>query len=229
MPADIAPCIAIDGPVGSGKTAAGRCLAARLGHAFLDTGVMYRAITYLALQKNVPVDDWAALARLASKAGMELTAGPGDECRVIVGGRDVTDELRSAIVDRNVSAVSAVPGVREVLVELQREIAARGQIVMVGRDIGTVVLSDAGLKIYLDASADVRARRRHGQLIESGSDMEYETVLADLRRRDEQDSSRAVAPLRAANDAVTLPTDDLALDEVVDRLEAMARSGGNGS
>ena len=228
MPEDIAPCIAIDGPVGSGKTAAGRCLAARLGHAFLDTGVMYRAITYLALQKNVPVDDWAALARLASKAGMELTAGPGDECRVIVGGRDVTDELRSAIVDRNVSAVSAVPGVREVLVELQREIAARGQIVMVGRDIGTVVLSDAGLKIYLDASADVRARRRHGQLIESGSDMEYETVLADLRRRDEQDSSRAVAPLRAANDAVTLPTDDLALDEVVDRLEAMARSGGNG-
>ncbi|MCH7592935.1 MAG: (d)CMP kinase [Chloroflexi bacterium] len=224
----MAPCIAIDGPVGSGKTAAGRCLAARLGHTFLDTGVMYRAITYLALQKNVPVDDWAALARLASKAGMELTAGPGDECRVIVGGRDVTDELRSAIVDRNVSAVSAVPGVREVLVELQREIAARGQIVMVGRDIGTVVLSDAGLKIYLDASADVRARRRHGQLIESGSDMEYETVLADLRRRDEQDSSRAVAPLRAANDAVTLPTDDLALDEVVDRLEAMARSGGNG-
>ena len=147
---------------------------------------------------------------------------------MIVGGRDVTDELRSAIVDRNVSAVSAVPGVREVLVELQREIAARGQIVMVGRDIGTVVLSDAGLKIYLDASADVRARRRHGQLIESGSDMEYETVLADLRRRDEQDSSRAVAPLRAANDAVTLPTDDLALDDVVDRLEPMARSGGNG-
>ena len=228
MPADIAPCIAIDGPVGSGKTAAGRCLAARLGHTFLDTGVMYRAITYLALQKNVPVDDWAALARLASKAGMELTADPGDECRVILGGRDVTDELRSAVVDRNVSAVSAVPGVREVLVKLQREIAARGHIVMVGRDIGTVVLSDAGLKIYLDASADVRARRRHGQLVESGSDMEYETVLADLRRRDEQDSSRAVAPLRAANDAVTLPTDDLALDEVVDRLEAMARSGGNG-
>lgn len=228
MPADIAPCIAIDGPVGSGKTAAGRCLAARLGHTFLDTGMMYRAITYLALQKKVPVDDSAALARLASKAGMELTAAPGDECRVIVGGRDVTDELRSAVVDRNVSAVSAVPGVREVLVKLQREIAARGQIVMVGRDIGTVVLSDAGLKIYLDASADVRARRRHGQLVESGSDMEYETVLADLRRRDEQDSSRAVAPLRAANDAVTLPTDDLALDDVVDRLEAMARSGGNG-
>ena len=106
---------------------------------------MSRAITYLALQKNVTVDDWAALARLASKAGMELTAGPGDECRVIVGGRDVTDELRSAIVDRNVSAVSAVPGVREVLVELQREMSARGPMARVGRDLVSVVLSDAGL------------------------------------------------------------------------------------
>lgn len=228
MPADIVPCIAIDGPVGSGKTAAGRRLAARLGHSFLDTGVMYRAITYLALQKDVPVDDPAALTRLASKAGMELTATPGGECKVSVEGSDVTDELRSAVVDRNVSAVSAVPGVRKSLVELQREIAARGQVVMVGRDIGTVVLSDAGLKVYLDASADVRARRRHEQLMESGSDMEYEAVLADLLRRDRLDSSRAVAPLRAAKDAVTLPTDDLALDEVVDRLEAMARSGGDG-
>ncbi len=227
MPTDIVPCIAIDGPVGSGKTAAGRRLAARLGHSFLDTGVMYRAITYLALQKNVPVDDPAALTRLASKAGMELTAAPGGECKVSVEGSDVTDELRSAVVDRNVSAVSAVPGVRDALVKLQREIAARGQVVMVGRDIGTVVLSDAGLKVYLDASADVRARRRHEQLMESGSDMEYEAVLADLRRRDKLDSSRAVAPLRAAKDAVTLPTDDLALDEVVDRLEAMARSGGD--
>lgn len=188
---------------------------------------MYRAITYLALQKNVPVDDSAALTRLASKADMELTPAPGGECRVIVGGRDVTDELRSAGVDRNVSAVSAVPGVREVMVDLQREIAARGQIVMVGRDIGTVVLSDAGLKIYLDASADVRARRRHEQLLESGSDMDFETVLADLQRRDELDSSRAVAPLRPADDAVTLPTDDLALDAVVDRLEAMARGDGD--
>lgn len=188
---------------------------------------MYRAITYLALQKNVPVDDSAALTRLASKADMELTPAPGGECRVIVGGRDVTDELRSAGVDRNVSAVSAVPGVREVMVDLQREIAARGQIVMVGRDIGTIVLSDAGLKIYLDASADVRARRRHEQLLESGSDMDFETVLADLQRRDELDSSRAVAPLRPADDAVTLPTDDLALDAVVDRLEAMARGDGD--
>ena len=223
----VAPFIAIDGPVGSGKTAAGRQLAARLGHIFLDTGAMYRAITYLALQKNVPVDDAMALTRLASAAGMELAATPGDECRVIVEGDDVTDELRSAEVDRSVSAVSAVPGVREVLVRLQREIAGQGQIVMVGRDIGTVVLSDAGLKIYLDASVGVRARRRHAQLRESGSDVAYETVLTDLRRRDELDSSRAVAPLRPANDAVTLSTDDLALEDVVDRLEAMARRDGD--
>lgn len=223
MSTDVAPLIAIDGPVGSGKTAAGRQLAARLGHVFLDTGIMYRAITYLALQRNVPVDDPAALARLASTTEMVVKADPGDECRLIVEGGDVTDELRSAEVDRTVSAVSAVPGVREILVQRQREVAANGQIVMVGRDIGTVVLSEAGLKVYLDASVDVRARRRHVQLLEAGSDIEYETVLGDLRRRDEWDSSRAVAPMRPAHDAVILPTDDLELEDVVDRLEAMAR------
>ncbi len=224
MSTDVAPLIAIDGPVGSGKTAAGRQLAARLGHVFLDTGIMYRAITYLALQRNVPVDDPAALARLASTTEMVVKAHPGDECRLIVDGGDVTDKLRSAEVDRTVSAVSAVPGVREILVQRQREVAAKGHIVMVGRDIGTVVLSEAGLKVYLDASVDVRARRRHVQLLEAGSDIEYETVLGDLRRRDEWDSSRAVAPMRPAHDAVILPTDDLELEDVVDRLEAMARS-----
>lgn len=226
MSTDVAPLIAIDGPVGSGKTAAGRQLAARLGYIFLDTGIMYRAITYLALQRNVPVEDPAALARLASTTEMVVEAVTGDECRLIVDGGDVTDKLRSAEVDRTVSAVSAVPGVREILVQRQREVAARGHIVMVGRDIGTVVLSEAGLKVYLDASVDVRARRRHIQLLEGGSDIEYETVLGDLRRRDEWDSSRAVAPMRPAHDAVIFPTDDLELEDVVDRLEAMARSNG---
>ncbi|MDA1281303.1 MAG: (d)CMP kinase [Chloroflexi bacterium] len=229
MPTDVAPCIAIDGPVGSGKTAAGQLLAERLGHMFLDTGVMYRAITYMALQKNVPLDDPEALTRLASTTKMELAAGPGNECRVTIGGDDVTDELRGPEVDRNVSTVSAVPGVRDVLVRLQREIATRGHIVMVGRDIGTVVLSDAGLKIYLDASVEVRARRRHAQLGKSGSGLTYETVLEDVRRRDELDSSRCTSPLMPAADAVNLSTDDLALEGVVDRLEAMARRnhGGN--
>ncbi len=223
MSIGIAPFIAIDGPVGSGKTAVGRMLAARLGHMFLDTGVMYRAITYLALQKNLSLNDSEALTLLASKADMELVGDPGEESRVIVNTGDVTNNLRSPEVDRSVSAVSAVPGVRGVLVRLQREAAAKGQIVMVGRDIGTVVMSGAGLKIYLDASVEVRARRRHDQLQESGSDISYQTVLNDLRRRDELDSTRDVAPLKPASDAVILPTDDLELEGVVDRLECMAR------
>ena len=148
---DVASFIAIDGPVGSGKTTVGRLLAARLGHTFLDTGVMYRAVTYLALQKNVSLNDAPALTKLASTTEMELVPDSGEECRVIVDSGDLTDRLRSPEVDRAVSAVSAVPGVREVLVRLQREVAIRGQIVMVGRDIGTVVLTGAGLKIYLDA------------------------------------------------------------------------------
>ncbi|MBT3941229.1 MAG: (d)CMP kinase [Chloroflexi bacterium] len=222
----VAPFIAIDGPVGSGKTAVGRVLADRLGHMFLDTGVMYRAVTYLALQKQIALSDPDALVRLASSSGMELTGGPGEECRVIVRSGDVTDHLRSPEGDRSVSAVSAVSGVREVLVGLQREIAAKGQIVMVGRDIGTVVMSGAGLKIYLDASVEERARRRHAQLQESGTDIAYDTVLEDLRRRDDLDSSREVAPLKRAADAVDLTTDDLGIDEVVDRLEELARGPG---
>jgi cytidylate kinase len=220
---EIAPFIAIDGPVGSGKTAAGRMLAARLGHMFLDTGVMYRAVTYLALQKNVSLSDSEALTLLASRVDIELVGDPGEECRVIVNAGDVTNNLRSPEVDRSVSAVAAVPGVRDVLVRLQREVAAKGQIVMVGRDIGTVVMSGAGLKIYLDASVEIRARRRHDQLLESGSDIAFETVLEDLRRRDELDSTRDVAPLKPASDAVNLPTDNLGLEGVVDRLESLAR------
>jgi cytidylate kinase len=223
LPTDVAPFIAIDGPVGSGKTAVGRRLAARLGHMFLDTGVMYRAVTYQALQKKVSLSDPGALTQLASTTDMELRGDAGEECRVIVDAGDVTDELRSPEVERSVSTVASVPGVREVLVRMQREVAARGKIVMVGRDIGTVVLSGAGLKIYLDASVDIRARRRYDQLQESGSDIEYETVLKDLKNRDDLDSSRAIAPLMAATDAVTLPTDDLGLQEVVDRLESLAR------
>jgi len=190
---------------------------------FLDTGVMYRAITYLALEKGVSLSDSEALTQLASKAEMKLVGDPGEECRVIVNSGDVTNNLRSPEVDRSVSAVSAVPGVRDVLVRLQRETAAMGQIVMVGRDIGTVVMSGAGLKIYLDASVEVRARRRYDQLQESGSGIVYETVLEDLRRRDELDSTRDVAPLKPADDAVNLPTDDLGLEDVVDRLESLAR------
>lgn len=229
MATGVAPFIAIDGPVGSGKTAVGRILATRLGHMFLDTGVMYRAVTYLALQAHIALDDANALTRLASATGMRLTGGPGEECRVIVDSGDVTDQLRTPEVDRSVSAVSAIPGVREVLVNLQRDIATRGQIVMVGRDIGTVVMSGAGLKIYLDASVEERARRRHEQLVDSGSDIAYETVLEDLKRRDDLDSSRAVAPLKRADDAIDLPTDDLGLEEVVDRLEMMARGTGIGN
>ncbi|MFP6680314.1 MAG: (d)CMP kinase [Dehalococcoidia bacterium] len=223
MSSVIAPFIAIDGPVASGKTVAGKILAGRLGHAFLDTGVMYRAVTYLALQQLIPLDDPEALTGIMASSGLRLTRNAGEECRVLVNSGDITDKLRSSEVDRSVSIVSAVPGVRKLLVELQREIATLGQVVMVGRDIGTVVMSGAGLKVYLDASVTERASRRYRQLQQSGSEISYQTVLDDLTRRDYLDSSRELAPLKQADDAIHLLTDDLNLDQVVDRLEEMAR------
>ena len=218
---DVASFIAIDGPVGSGKTTVGRLLAARLGHTFLDTGVMYRAVTYLALQKNVSLNDAPALTKLASTTEMELVPASGEECRVIVDSGDLTDRLRSPEVDRAVSAVSAVPGVREVLVRLQREVAIRGQIVMVGRDIGTVVLPGADLKIYLVACPEERARRRYLETLQRDEPTNYDQVLADLKRRDKLDSERALAPLQPASDAAIVDTDGLDVAEVLNKVVSL--------
>lgn len=210
--------IAIDGPAASGKSTLGARLAQALGFLFFDTGVMYRAVTWLALQQGVSVDDAAALTRLAEAADIDVrppSVDDGRACDVLVNGRDVTWEIRRPVVDANVSPVSIVPGVRAALTAQQRRIGLRGNVVMVGRDIGTVVVPEAGLKIFLEASAEERARRRHLELLERGEQADYETILTDIRRRDRIDSTRAVAPLRPAEDAIRLDSDNLTATEVL--------------
>ncbi len=215
--------IAIDGPGASGKTTVGVQLAGRLGYRFLDTGVMYRTVTALALRQRISVDDKAALTELAELASMEIAPlpGPNGVTRVTANGRDVTGEIYTPEVDRAVSAVSMVGGVRDALVLRQRELAGTGGIVMVGRDIGTKVLPKAGLKVFLLASAEERARRRYEQNVARGEDLAYEKVLQDLKRRDKLDSERELSPLVAASDARHVDTDGRTAKQVTEAICAL--------
>lgn len=218
--------IAIDGPSGAGKSTVGYALAEAIGATFVDTGLMYRALTLAALQRGIDVEDGPALGRLAGSCAIEVERpGPEHPDRletVLLEGRDVTDEVRSPRVDRSVSAVSRHAEVRDAMLEVQRAAASRDDTVMVGRDIGTVVLPDATLKVYLTADAETRALRR---AVEMGRPERYEEYLAEIRRRDEADSGRAVAPLRQADDALVLDTGRLNVDDcvaaIVARLEAI--------
>ena len=219
LPAGVSPfsIIAIDGPAASGKSTLGARLAQELGYLFFDTGVMYRAVTWLALHQGISVEAEAELTRLAQAADIDVcppSAADGRMVDVCVNGRDVTWEIRSPRVDANVSPVSVVPGVRAALTAQQRKIGLRGRVVMVGRDIGTVVVPEAGIKVYLEASAEERARRRHQELLGRGEKADYGAILADIRRRDRIDSTRAVAPLRPADDAIRLDSDHLTAEEV---------------
>jgi CMP/dCMP kinase len=222
----IAPVIAIDGPVASGKTAVGLSLAREFHYRLVDTGMMYRAVTWLALQRDINLEDEGALVTLAESAVIELgqpqaNGGP----TIKVNGTDITTQLRIPEVDRSVSFVSRIPGVRHAMVEKQRALAREGSLIMLGRDIGSVVLTDAPLKIYLDASAEVRASRRYHELAEAGVERPEAEILAELRARDEMDSQRHVSPLRPAEDAVIIDTDTLNLDEVLARVrEAAAKA-----
>jgi len=222
IPASVPRVIALDGPAAAGKSTVGRRLAASLGYPFLDTGSMYRAVTWAALQHGVDLGDDDALGDLASSLRIDVQRARGeDSARILVDGGDVTDHLRSPEVEAAVSLVSRVAGVREALVRAQRELAGRRPVVMAGRDIGTVVLPDADLKVYLDASLDERSRRRHEEMAPLGREASPESVLEDLRRRDRIDSRRAVSPLRPAEDAIIIDTDGLSLDEVVERVLAL--------
>ena len=216
--------IAIDGPVASGKTAVGRLLADRLGFGFLDTGLMYRAVTLAALCRAVSTDDDGALTALAAGMTIEAVLEGGTQ-RLLVDGEDVTGRLRDAAVERVVSRVSEVSGVRAALVRRQREMSESAPAVMVGRDIGTVVLPDAGLKVYLEASVEVRASRRHRELEARGAPPPLEQVIGDLMMRDRMDSQRADSPLRAACDAVHIFTDDLDVEGVVELVMGMIDRG----
>lgn len=213
--------IAVDGSAASGKSTVGRLLAACFGYPFLDTGIMYRAVTAAALDQGLDPHDEAALESFAAAARISVEVPPpgaDGHARISVDGRDVTDELRRTDVEDAVSFVSRVTGVREALVRSQREIAGEQPIVMAGRDIGTVVLPDADLKVYLDASLPERARRRHTEFASSGRDVTHDLVMEDLRRRDQIDSERAVSPLKPAEDALIISTDGLTPDDVVRRV-----------
>ncbi len=211
--------IAIDGPVAVGKSAIGSLLAQRLGYRFLDTGAMYRALTWLALELGIDLEDEKALEELALGASIELAAET-----VMVAGRDVTGDIRGEEVERGVSLVAKVAGVRRALVAKQQQLAQGGQVVMAGRDIGTVVLPRAELKLYLAASPEERARRRHLELVQRGEKAHYEQVLAELKRRDKIDSERALAPLQPAPDAKIIDTDGLNIEQVL--AEIMGIIGG---
>ncbi len=222
--------IAIDGPAASGKSTVAQRLAARLGYLYFDTGVMYRAVTLAALERGIPIDDQPAVTRLAESLAIDVQpagalAGDGRQYTVLADEQDVTWGIRQARVDANVSAVSAYPGVRRALTEQQRRVAARGRVVMVGRDIGTVVLPEAELKVYLDASVEERARRRCRELAARGQPADFAAILAAMRRRDRIDSSRAVAPLRPAEDAIRLDSSALTADEVLERLLKLVVGG----
>ena len=213
--------IAIDGPAASGKSTLGRRLAEALGYLFLDTGVMYRAVTWAVLQQGVDVHDELAVTRVAEQTLIDVKPASEPDGRtsdVIVAGRDVTWETRRPEVEANVSLVSSYRGVRFAMSGQQRRIGQAGRIVMVGRDIGTVVLPEADLKIYLDATPEERARRRHQQDEERGAAVPYDETLKKVQERDRIDSTRDIAPLRAASDAVILDSDKLSADEVFQRV-----------
>jgi cytidylate kinase len=215
--------IAIDGPVASGKSAVGLQLSRDLGYRLVDTGMIYRALTWLALERGIDLEDADALAKMAQGAAFGLTE-PDENGRtgVTIEHIDVTDFLRLPEVDRAVPLVSRVPGVREATLVFQRKLARDGRLVMLGRDIGTVVIPDAPLKVYLDASAEERAHRRHLELKQNGVERPYEEILAELHARDEMDSHRATSPLKPADEALIINTDGLTLEQVIARVRAAA-------
>lgn len=213
--------IALDGPAASGKSTLAHRLADSLGFLFFDTGIMYRAVTWIALHHDMDLHNEDAITQLAQTAQIDIrpaSKSDGRSCDVIIAGKDVTWEMRCGDVDANVSLVSAYAGVRKALSEQQRRIGLRGRVVMAGRDIGTVVLPDADLKIYLDASAGERAKRRYDEIIARGGQADFDEILKKMIERDRLDSTRAVAPLRPADDAVIIDSDKLDAEQVFEQV-----------
>ena len=218
--------IAIDGPAASGKSTLGFRLAESLGYLYFDTGLMYRAVTWLALQRGIDLRDEAAVTRLAEDVPIEVSPASfedGRSCDIVVDGQDITWDIRKPEVDANVSVVAAYPGVRSALTLQQRRIGLRGRVVMVGRDIGTVVLPDADVKIYLDASAGERARRRYEEILQRGGSANFDEILTKVNERDRIDSTRDVAPLKPAEDAVLIDSDKLNADQVFQKALSLCK------
>jgi CMP/dCMP kinase len=222
FPAENGIVVALDGPSSSGKSTVGAEAARRLRYRFCDTGLLYRAVTWLALERGIPSGDVAGLLELVDEVRLEADEG-GRLRRVRAAGLDVTDDVCGEIVDGAVSDYAKVAELRAALIPRQRELARDGAIIVAGRDIGTVILPDADVKIYLDASAEERARRRAAQRRTTDADVEQQ-ILADLRRRDSIDSTRQTAPLRAADDAIIVRSDGLDFGETVQAVVEVIRS-----
>ena len=216
--------IAIDGPGGAGKSTIARRAAAELGFVYVDTGAIYRAVACAALFHGIDPSDEAAVSALLPSLQLELRWTEDGVQHVWLNGADISSELRTPAVSTAASRISALPVVRQFLLEQQRVVARTHDVIMDGRDIGTVVLPDAGLKIFLSASAECRAQRRYRQLQEKGIEEPYADVLRELEQRDYDDTHRAVAPLKAAPDAVHIDTSDLTLDESIDAVCAAIRT-----
>lgn len=209
--------IALDGPAGAGKSTIAKQLAAHLDYVYIDTGAMYRAVTLAALEQGIDLEDGQQLGELMTSLDIRLTPGENGQ-RVFIGEREVTESIRSSEVTNNVSFVAKHAQVRSALVEMQRRLAESGGIVMDGRDIGTVVLPDAELKVFMTATVEERASRRHRENVSRGMDSDLEALQAEIALRDKRDSEREVSPLRQADDAIYLDTTVMSIDQVVLRL-----------
>lgn len=217
--------IAIDGPAASGKSTVAKGVAKRMGFIYVDTGAMYRAITWKALNLKIDISDEAALVALTESTKIKLGRPTDGDYTIAADGKDVTEEIRNPKVSAAVSTVSKVAGVRTELVKKQRAFHRGGRdLVLEGRDIGTVVFPDAELKVFLTASVAERARRRHAELVQKGYEVKLETVERDILARDQLDSSRQVSPLLRAVDAITVDTTDKTIDEVIDEIVELAES-----
>jgi cytidylate kinase len=214
--------IAIDGPVAVGKSSVGSLLAKRLGYVFFDTGMMYRAFTWKVLKSGIPIEDEQKLCQLANTTKFDFVPLQGCYLSPLIDDEDVSSKLLCPEVEAHVSLASKIAGVRQTLILEQRKLAQRGKVVMAGRDIGTVVLPWAELKIFLTASTEERARRRYKELLKRGENSSLEIVLADLKKRDEMDINRSISPLKPAEDAIIIDTENLSLEQVVDKIYTRA-------
>lgn len=205
--------VAIDGPSGAGKSTLARRVAERLGFRYVDTGAIYRAVGYHMALMGVGPRDKDGITRFIDDVNIQIVYADDGIQHMILNGHDITDEIRTPEMSAYASGVSAMPCVRDYLLDMQRSLARTNNVIMDGRDIGTVVLPQADVKIFLTASAEVRAQRRYAELISKGENVTLDKVLADMRQRDKQDSTRAIAPLRCAEDAVRLDTSEMNLDE----------------
>ena len=218
--------VAIDGPAGAGKSTVARSLARELGYVYIDTGAMYRALTLKALQKGIPLGAQTALVKLAQNTHIHFEYRP-DSQRTICDGQDVSNAIRSPEVSEAVSTVAAYPAVRQIMVKEQRGLAEGGAVVMDGRDIGTCVLPDADFKFYLTASLEERSRRRLEEMRARGYEPDLARIKAEIRERDEKDSSREVGALAIQADSIVIDTSELSVDQVVDTMLAVVRETGN--